>query len=631
MKLNKIISAIVAIGFLASCNKGGEPQEPISRVEQISATSQGALLSSISLDADINLDEEDNKTRSLSYTIGPDGTKRELLSELPLYSMCIISTEDGTTRHYLKLKWEKVPGQSHYYVKKTNALDLNNQQIILDPQKKWFIKGYLTYNESNIIGRNVKYNPNIQNGANTQLKSLSEGESYKMDIPLHFDWKPLSLTENGTNAVTTNPDRSMADKIVIKPFGVMMRIKVTNQEAYPVKVKSLRLLSSVITPKVGSVNSEMCSAPNVPASQQTVPYYPDNDSNDHVMNLDASVTLQTGQSHNKYYLVWGMPKSPVSSTVKRQTHLLANVARLDQGGREMTYPKMNTLYVWGSDSNNPKHQSRRLIHAQVYRPKVVLEYMSDGYLTTQNTFAPKNTATTPLLKVSYPMLVARPLPAGYRILATEDARALAPTQGTNDLKFAGNNMVATTNSSFLINGVTAQYNETLQSGATIYGLRFDDGKDNRRQYSAWRYSSTGVIEVVYLGPNFKGDFDDIRQPEFWTLHQNDIIKRTYGPEGTRYIGLNGAPLPETDPNDINYTKEKAEANRNEALALLTWVNPVNNVQRIFINNLSMLKGGAKAPQDFKAFTFVTFDLQYLKAEQIAPAILMQNHSNFPAN
>lgn len=630
MKLNRSVLAVGLVALLASCSKDVEPNIPTNYSQLTEQSSYRNLPINIELEADVRMEDTADATRNLSYKVGTNGIERDVLQEKSLHSLCVISDEDGTTRYYVPLEWTKTAGKNHFYIKKEKVRDYQGNNIQLDHKKKWFISGYLTYNPGNISGRNISYEPN-------QLKPLTgifAGESQTKDIPLHFTWVPLKLTNNGedASALTTDSGRAAEEKIVIKPFGVMMRIKLTNQETYAVKIRSLRLMSTVITPQSGVVKTTLLSAPNVPATLQKLPYEPLAELIDHQMPLDAPVTLSTGATHSKEYLIWGMPVTPNSSTIKRQTHLLADVKRLDTNGREMTYPKMSTLYVWGSDSNNPRHQTRRLIHAQVYRPKMPLEYMSNGYLTVRNTFASQNTAVTPLLKVSYPALEASTLPAGYRILTTEDARTIAPTVGTSAIKFFGDNILQTYSSEFVINGVTKQYNETLQSGETIYALRFDDGKDNRRQYSAWRYGFNGVIEAIYLGPNFKGDFEDIKNPEFWTLHQDNIIKKTYGPEGTKYTGLGGTPLPETNPQDTNYTKEKADGNRNEALALLSWVKPVNDIQRIFVANLSKIKGIAQTPSSYKAFLFVTFDLQYLKAEQIAPAILIQdNNTGFPNN
>lgn len=633
MNLKRSILASLSLLLLVGCSKELEPKIE-SEHPQTNATHQVAdtakrVAIGLNLEAGIDLDE----LRNLSYKIDANGTELDVLEEKPLHSLCIIANEDGSTRHFVPLTWNKTPGDKHFYIRRLmNVLDANGQAITLDPDQRWFISGYLTYNKGNIQSRRVVYNPNNL----TPLKGITASEKEIKDVPLYFTWVPLTLHNQGQDATAliAESGRTEAEKIRIKPFGVMMRIKVTNREAYKVKVKSLRLRSTVITPQNGFVDLSLCSAPNVAAAQQTIPYKPNIVQNDHQLPIATSFNLSPEESYDKYYLVWGMPITPASG-VKRQTHLLADVSRLDGNNRELPYPKMKTLYVWGSDSNNPQHQTRRLIHAQIYRPKMALEYISNGYLTKSGKFAPQGTATDPLVRVTYNQLQSLTLPAGYRLPESVDLYTVFPTSGTSSVTFNNTTELRVgLNAGFplRINGVENQnYFEHLKGGNPyVYVLRFDDGKLNRRQYSAWRYSTSGVVEAIYLGPNFKGDFEDIQQPWFWQLHQADIIRRTFAPATATFVELDGSPL---RPTNREYAK--ASITRFEA-SILAWAQPNSKGQLRFIGvNTTWFGGQAVVPNKVGsdvAFSFRTESQAFQNATPAGQVILMQvNNSDFPPN
>lgn len=548
MKLkNYTVLSLLATALLANCSKGGdEVNNPLPDYDQSTSVDLPVEPLNIELDADTQLEDDvPAELRNLNYKVGAKGTQRDVLEEKPLHSLCVIANEAGTTRYYVNLEWKKTPGKTHFYIKQLDVKQVGNNKSIpkLDIAQKWYIKGFLTYNKANLnlnaTAPSINYAPNGTSGIN--LKALTQGGSEKqaMDIPLYFDWTPLTVEPKlkGTDAVATSTEkqRPINKRIVIKPFGTMLRISIANKEDYNVRVKSLRLMSNVATPNGGAIKLSECSAPNV--AVQALPYVPSQMSDDYNISLqDAPYKIDAGAQHTKSYILWLLPKPAANMPAKKSTHLLANVARLD-GNTEATYPKMSTLYVWGSKGNNPRHGKKIHITANIHRPKLAIEYLSDGYVKKTNstpyTEFVRNTGTTrfkdnsPAAFHTYAGWQTR-IPQGYRMLTREERAILL--HGSASYKF-NSGRKTTESEEITMHGVKRTYKEEYDAtGQKVYALRFDDGNDDtkRRQYTAWRYSRNGLMEVVYLGPNFRGDFEDIKSDAFWALHQADIVDRQYG-------------------------------------------------------------------------------------------------------
>lgn len=365
-----------------------------------------------------------------------------------------------------------------------------------------------------------------------------------------FDWVPLRLSSDGISAQSLFKDTpDVNNRIKMKPLGVMMRVEVTNQNSYPVKVRGLRVFSTVVNPSDGDIFFGGHTKAKTPAD---LPYSSQNITEDYSFDVE-DFTLTGKQKYNKYFLLWGMPTRPNTAGTayykgRKFSQFLLDVEFLNTSIAEEDRPKMTTLYVWGSDANTPRHNSRAKIDAQIIRPQSVLEYYSKGYATQDRKFSPNR----PLYQITKALFNReKTLYPGWRALKYLEADILGNAALASNMKR---------------NPTAAGYKETLnlnypdKVGAdfvdlavrkgnnveteVLYMLRFDDkvtnGATNRLQYSAWRYKRNignryGSIESIYLGPAFKGTIWDVATEKFWELHQADIVTRVYSSAQTDYV------------------------------------------------------------------------------------------------
>lgn len=614
MKLKQTIWALALVALVASCDKATEPLQN-SEVAAATTGSESAVSTeplNLSLDAGVLLEDEDgtplfgddaDELKSFKYKVGASGTERDVLPEgKPLHSLCIISNSTGSKHYYVELEWKKAEGDDRFYVKeldvKTQGSTTGIGNLSVENDEKWFIKGFLTYNKGNIKTRRVDYAPN-GTGATLALEAQAlNGSSKVMDVPFYFDWTPLYVDQTykgkeAQNTAKTTADAKTSRGIVFKPFGSMARISLTNQENYQMKVKGLTLVSNVLTPSHGYVNLANPTWPN--ATTQKLDFVKENVKATLPITLsDGPISINAGKTHANQYVLWLMPQTPARG-VKASTQLMANVVRVEDG-QEQTYPKMSTLYIWGSDAKGrPGDRKRYHVQAKLHRPKLALEYISNGYKQGKDrnaTFGPNSDT-----HFKYNEIEAY-VPQGYRTMSYADAYTL----GWHGLYYSQINTRAYSGD---VNATIAGENYYARStwqqvGTTVYALRFIDAHGGK-QRSAWRYvsGSPNRIECVYLGPNFKGDFEDIKKPEFWTLHSNDIVVRRFNTAQTKLYGadanawthkysgwalswLSGAaPLPNGESKDGNWVWTLSPSTTDNAFIMPKYSNTGKMIGRRF--------------------------------------------------
>lgn len=556
-KYRLVGAAVLLLGFF-SCDKDSDNNQPNVDVKQ-----EGNL--SLNLEAALPVEE----LRSLKYEIAPlqeggiGGKMIMPLEEKPLHSICAISNEAGTKTYYFNLEWRKTAGENHFYVQEDKKVDIDRRLVGSDGKpiglssatEKWFISGLLTYDKSHIdvVNKTISYSPNanllkaMSDQVNTQT---GKRDNLEMDIPLYFDWIPLKVSNDGISVQSLFKDTpDVNNRIKMKPLGVMMRVEVTNKNSYPVKVKGMRVFSTVVNPSTGKISFANHTKSK---TSEDLPYESQNTSEDYSFDVE-DFTLQGKQRYANYFLLWGMPTKPNSSSTayykgRKFSQFLLDVEFLNTAVAEEDRPKMTTLYVWGSDNNNPRHNSRAKIDAQIVRPQSVLEYYSKGYAKQDRTFSPNRTLyqiTKALFnqeKNSYP---------GWRALKYLEADIIGNGTLTANMKRNPNapgyketlnlNYPDKVGPNFVDFAVRIANGDVTEK---LYMLRFDDkvtnGATNRFQYSAWRYTRNignryGAIESIYLGPAFKGNIWDVAKEEFWQLHQADIVQRVYSSGQTDYV------------------------------------------------------------------------------------------------
>lgn len=491
---------------------------------------------------EIDFDEsEAEEARNLNYGVtksqknGKDVFKveRKGLEEKPLYSLCVIKPKTGanaSNTYYVRLTWQKKKGQNYFFVKEKSITETTGKTIKLAKNTRWHICGILTYNKDNVRATNVAFDPNKTAG--TALSG-----TIAKDIPLYFDWQDLGVDDVG--AWRFNPENTAPAKITVKPLGVMLRVSVQNNAAFKMRLKTLKLQSNGLIAGAGYVG---WGGTETPLNKHIREVYKANnpDSREEVFTLSNNVDVEAGKTYDKFFLVWVFPKDLRGATTeKKYTKVMVSAKRLD-GTTEKTYPIMTSLYGFWSTTNDLKVGKRHHLPVTLYRPKMALEYLSDGYAQgpTSTSFN-VSTGWWPTA-LEYSRYRA---PSGYRKLKFNDVRGIMTT--SQRVKFSLRTTYEETFSPVgeqakniaHIGGVPIDrpYKFTYKNGdPSIFALRFDDGEGpgKRLHYSAYEYEAgnPGQIKAVYLGPNFKGTIADVNAA-FINSHSEgntyDVVKKVF--------------------------------------------------------------------------------------------------------
>lgn len=543
MKRNVLIGAFCWLLIGLSCTKEViEPNSVGSELAEQTSSSFVGLEQEVDLVAELDrhieeveLDAEADTPRSLKYKVKTDAgkLKSELilpLDEKPLYSLAVIAPKTGMTAsnyYFCKLTWEKKRGANYFFVKKINVTTPQGQAITLDPKKQWRICGILSYTQANVFDRNVNFNPN-QSFA--QAISANSNEKVVKDIPLYFDWTDLKL--KGQDASATNG--ASPAKIKIKPLGTLLRVSLTNRAGFTMRIKSMTVVSNGLVAGQGYLGWISGVGPHsVPL---TSAYFARNglqraEEYKETFNLGSGVDIPAGATYPKSFLLWAYPKELRPNGVgTKYTKVMVSAVRLD-GGVEKKFPAMNHLYGYWSTTNNLQAGKRHHVPVTLYRPKLALEYLSEGYLRNNNTFSNETDY--------YPYAGEVKSVAGYTMLDVKSVRAIMNLE--QDIKFARStaDINKTMNAGDLKIGSTVStvpYKEIYRNGdPSIFALRYDDGASNRQHYSVYQYEEgkpTGHIRAFYLGPNFKGTLDDILADapgvgNYFSQYADDVIVRSY--------------------------------------------------------------------------------------------------------
>lgn len=556
------------LAFTTSCSKD-ELDSPALRAEQVGGTTDGSDVSvvdgpvtpvNLDLEADLeaeiqelDLDDTDGGMRNLKYgfknvagksVVGWDG----VLEQKDLYSLCVIAPTTGMTdanTYYCKLTWKKTAGKNHFSVKVENLKDINGKAVNLS-KGSWRICGYMTYNNANITttasAKTVKYEPN-----KTFTTGIGTADKVIKDIPLYFSWVNLKVETSGTGTAAVVTDAAAlakhSNQIKVKPMGSLVRVSLTNKSGFKMRVKSIRVETNGFVSGTGLAGWQTGAGVKpsiVPVQDAYTSTAGTNGGKEETTYTLGNIDIDAGATYGKSFVLWVMPVDLRENGGAKYTKVFAEAVRLD-GTTEKKFPEMKNLYGYWSTTNNLEKSKRYHMGVTLYRPKTALEYLSPNYVN-QN----RNGFGTPAFWGTRNQASSISI-SGYRQLAAYDAWTIfgkippATDHKSGDIKFGGQTALKTaSNLSYKVGEtITSGYTDTFKNGAqVIYALRFDDGATKRSQYTAWKYvkGNPGSFQCVYLGPNFKGTFDDIANDDFWSLHRDEIVSRSYAKSTTYYQG-----------------------------------------------------------------------------------------------
>lgn len=564
---------------------------------------------------------ETSQARAMAFEISDAGPKLKMTEE-KMESVAVIANADQSVKHYVKIEWSKEAGKNRLYVEDyevTHTLD--NTALQLTAGQDWYIMGYVggTYDHAT---KRVSFNPNGE-----PLKAGANGQVIKKAVPVVFPWTKLTVkTQNGKDYAAT-----AIDQVQFKALGTILRVTLKNSFGQDIRLKGLRLLSNAL--RSGSGYYDLSSS-KLPALTETAlpkftfheqlnttpnSYFRSiNQPTYAVQNNDGSANVDvTNGATSASFLIWAMPDA--SAPQRPVTHVLANISRL-KDGVEQNEPKMETLYVWGTNRVFAE-RSRQLIRANAIRHKMSLEYFAKNYLglgTEENItvsassmsnaqraerqstdielqgytniprfgytdvtgrFAITNNWSIPLYREARGLFM---VDLGDVTNGSDKALSIAPT--TSQVR-------RTITQEVMVNGEAKTYTDTYIMGSTIYALRFDNAGDGRKLYSAWRYSyneapnRAALIEAVYLGPNFKGTIDDIIPRGFWETHRADLIERRYVSSYYAYVDARSSAVDQT----IKFMETLPDGSKRPLTAVNFWVrheDGIPNLVRTGTNNNS---------------------------------------------
>lgn len=510
----------------------------------------------------------------------------KILPTTTLSSICAIRNKRNPSETYfVRLTWKPVPGQ----INKLQALsdapitqDLKGRPISLSSSGEYYIMGFLG-EEENIVAQgsnlSISYHPNgkaLHDGEHYNAKAES-GASFSRDIPLYFGWQPIILSGRGENLWL----KTGSNEIDMMVLGMMLRASFTNrthvntmsyykwtnpteeqrrnderygnktiQEFYPVRLKSFVFSSNVLS--TSSRKFVLDNLPEIGVADTPLPVGEALHDERRYVFVDGGLDLLGDMSSAHNYFIWAMPK-PAPENQTPLTHIIGDVSRL-KDGVEQVYPKMKTLYLWGS-TRQPQQRKSTHMRAWVVRPKQPLELIAPGYVSGTLGRFTSNKDKTRLYtyeEFTSPNLV---LPSGYRIISdVPEAGSVSninPGNGEDHIlpSFESTGDVSYTKPvHFRVKGFPIDTYERWRQGETIYGMRYNGVQEGgsrqadlynhsgsviyRGYYSAWRYRYDAVrdgytVECIQLGPYYKGNMDDICRESFWEFHKEDIIQRYY--------------------------------------------------------------------------------------------------------
>jgi hypothetical protein len=203
-----------------------------------------------------------------------------------------------------------------------------------------------------------------------------------------------------------------------------------------------------------------------------------------------------------------------SKTMLMAVLLLLSVGTNAQQRKKVASPKTSTSFV--------------------KRPKLPIEYVQErnlGAVTDDN-------KSSEYANLSYSKYI---MPKGAHIPSPEEWCGIFPLNGV--MTFEGDDIVQDNYEVVTVGGETYTFESDYQRNDRIcYALRF---KDEKKDFlCAYRYKRMGrfvadspdsgvEVQVIYLGPSFKGNLETISNENYWQKNKSKVIRRYFPIPGFR--------------------------------------------------------------------------------------------------
>lgn len=530
MKLNKYFYLLASLFVFVSCSKEHN-DDALSDPELLNLELRPI---SIEMEAYGEESEEliENKTRSWNYDITNKGTAlnlnaKDLSNKDSVDIPSVVILAKGSKKYIFNITWSKRKGQNYLKVKEEDIpiTDLRGQKISLSAGD-WFLAAILDRSINSTTAGDSKYNisfdPNDFTTSNNKIVPFAEGDKIIRDVPIYLPWSKVKVINEGAKFMIYGTKKHK-NPLTFKSFGNMLRIKLTNEAAYPTRVKGLSLESNVLRTSAGAFNLLSTTSPK--AGAMPFNWVPEQNTDQQTFNIDPFNLDESGGVLKKNgkptsYVLWFAP----ITNANPRTHIIANVKRRFNG-IEQNLPTMNRLYVWGS-TGQPTSSKKFVADATINREKQILEYFSfvNRIERSTNIGFTKEEAKIELSKRKYK-------DKNLKYPHVKELEALGPRiKNKKLLNFRGTGDVTATNLVYRVNGQNGTYTDIFRNGHIMYALRSD--AEGRRYYAAWRYNPNNdkprfIVQSVYLGKHYKGNINDIATEEFWTTHRDDIIEKRF--------------------------------------------------------------------------------------------------------
>ncbi len=480
------------------------------------------------------VEENISQNKPVSYTLKLSGgiasdAERALSFDISQANPAILETSDWTTHvffrkegatfvGYAKIEWEFTGRDSNGKIRlqqRNLTFDLENTNGDLPSAgETWYIAGIAGGGKLNSAKTAVDFTYD-----ETLDGALAQNQ---VRVPLTFAWTKLNIVENAADEAFVN----------FKPQGTLLHVYANNKTT--VAMGSYLNLTSNVLDRAGGYDF---ATANTSVSEGTMPTWT-------FTNAERTASLRvpmSGAADAKMQgLVWGMPRSGVSSPVTTI------------GNTPIDYKVYNVGTTTAFTSAATFRSGRAYqVSVDVYRPKLPIEYVAEYNMANDTEFATShsNDASAYFTFDRANELFARTANftvagKGYHLPNIDEAKALMPAVigvNINGTTFSYSNV---NERSLEVNGYNSlvpgqaieyYYSDFIvnPNNTIVYGLRFKRG--NNAVTAAYRYefildtsaplNNHVKITMRYIGSS-NTTVDNIATEDFWNSNNSEDITRT---------------------------------------------------------------------------------------------------------
>lgn len=516
------IAILLVTGWFVACSSDEE-----GAPKTITQAEQGVVYD---LDLAGGLDEE----RSLTFnteTVVPD------ILETSNWTTHVFFRKEGDNSFvgYAQIDWTvtgRTSGKIQLRQKNTRITLHNTKGLTPRSGETWYVAGIAGGGKLNAAKNEVSFAPDAS--IDNTLKNN------QLRVPLMFAWTKLKIVENAADQAA----------VTFKVQGTLLHLHLDNK-SYIHTPSEVKLTSNLLDSdgKYSFVPSGAVRAGSTPTWSFAKT----------ANTASLSVKIPRGKDVSGHSLVWGMPRTGVTSPVTKIQNLPLK-CRLYNKGTTTEYSSTATFRTGRAYQ----------VHLEVYRPWLPLDYVAPRNVAENKTsFVTTDRNNAPAFMATWDESVAVKI-SGYHLPTADEWGAVIPTvvgvPPVREIELSGE---LRWNGTYPPSPKMTTYEDTGTSGVRFQNnlyekyasYAFADG--GRTVYVLWRISATAAdakaghkhiackyqlvgtlvegnldshtkITCRYLGDSFTGRITDINKDAFWNANNSDDVVRIFPHITTTY-------------------------------------------------------------------------------------------------